>query len=32
MSRPARGAWVEMSVVFKVLSRSDVAPRKGRVG
>ena len=33
MSRPARGAWVEIvSALEKALGFGNVAPRKGRVG
>ena len=32
MSRPARGAWVEITIYMNRLRRSPVAPRKGRVG
>ena len=32
LSRPARGAWVEMSIIATLLSQVGVAPRKGRVG
>ena len=31
-SRPARGAWVEMSRAVRRARRRRVAPRKGRVG
>ena len=31
-SRPARGAWVEILILFAVLLVFGVAPRKGRVG
>ena len=32
LSRPARGAWVEMSVMVQLPALATVAPRKGRVG
>ena len=32
LSRPARGAWVEMVDLNVILARFSVAPRKGRVG
>ena len=32
LSRPARGAWVEMLISVLKVSPSRVAPRKGRVG
>ena len=32
LSRPARGAWVEISVRRESLGYVLVAPRKGRVG
>ena len=32
MSRPARGAWVEILMVFGAVVLRMVAPRKGRVG
>ena len=32
LSRPARGAWVEMLLSASVGTVSEVAPRKGRVG
>ena len=32
MSRPARGAWVEMTLPNRGLPYLTVAPRKGRVG
>ena len=31
-SRPARGAWVEISGTCAVVADAPVAPRKGRVG
>ncbi len=32
MSRPARGAWVEMERIVYTKNYQYVAPRKGRVG
>ena len=32
LSRPARGAWVEILMVFGAVVLRMVAPRKGRVG
>ena len=32
LSRPARGAWVEMWLVLVYIGFMTVAPRKGRVG
>ena len=32
LSRPARGAWVEIERAQIVLDQLSVAPRKGRVG
>ena len=32
MSRPARGAWVEIVEVVQNIYANEVAPRKGRVG
>ena len=32
LSRPARGAWVEIAVLLLTAHVSLVAPRKGRVG
>ena len=33
LSRPARGAWVEIEYdTEQVISKTPVAPRKGRVG
>ena len=32
MSRPARGAWVEISTSKYTIALCTVAPRKGRVG
>ena len=32
LSRPARGAWVEILVAYTVADLVVVAPRKGRVG
>ena len=31
-SRPARGAWVEIKIIFYARFGRTVAPRKGRVG
>ena len=32
LSRPARGAWVEIAGITPIYSDEIVAPRKGRVG
>ena len=32
LSRPARGAWVEIIALGKLFVAVQVAPRKGRVG
>ena len=32
MSRPARGAWVEIAQIAQEQEQFPVAPRKGRVG
>ena len=32
LSRPARGAWVEIITKINVVAEVAVAPRKGRVG
>ena len=32
MSRPARGAWVEIEIDRNFYKAAQVAPRKGRVG
>ena len=32
MSRPARGAWVEIILFWTGIRIGEVAPRKGRVG
>ena len=32
LSRPARGAWVEIKLLVYAVLYIDVAPRKGRVG
>ena len=31
LSRPTRGAWIEMSIPCRALEKLDVAPHAGRV-